>query len=131
MTISYDAATAAQKLADAIIRFGKAVGSVAAERSNLTMPQLLTALDDAKSEIFRLRSVPTGGSEFVDVFWDRQGWYFCRVDGHHDVSQGYEDLDACVRALIGQGYKLRGVRNTRGSVAQPKVPLPPRAPGGE
>lgn len=64
----------------------------------------------------------------VDVFWDRQGWYFVHAADSSKISEEFEDLDACVRHVVLNNYKLRDVRRTRGAVPAPKMKVPERKP---
>lgn len=71
-----------------------------------------------------------GGGITVDIFWDRQGWYFVDINNHSQVSQEFALLNDCVRYIVLHGYTLRDVRRTRGTVPQPKPKLPERKPSG-
>ena len=125
--ISYNEATAAQKLADAIKKFGVSIGGVQ-ESAVLEGPQLLQVLADAAELIDNLRGVKPRSHIKVDIFWERQGWYFHETKNPNIVSVEYEDIDACIRAAHDQGYDIREVRRTRGHVKQPQPPVPQRKP---
>ena len=119
--ITYDEATTAQKLGNFIIRFGKVAGIIKEADPTLTTLQLADILDTALGIIEGLRGKPSKDRKRVDIFWERQGWYFYNGTA---TSKEYEDLDECIRAAHEQGYAVRDVRRTRGSVPQPKAPLP-------
>lgn len=130
-SISYDTATAAQKLGDAILRFGIQAKLLREDASSLTGPELLLVLDDALTIISSANELvdaakALGNGITVDIFWERQGFYFVHIDDLTKVSEEYPTLNAIVRYLVPRGYALREVRRTRGPVAQPKPPLPPR-----
>jgi hypothetical protein len=135
LIIPYDTATAAQKLGDAILRFGIQSKLLREDANNLTGPQLLQVLDDALSIISSANELVDAGKALgngitVDIFWERQGFYFVNVDDLTQISEEYPDLNAVLRYLVLRGYTIRDVRRTRGPVAQPKQPLPQRPPGG-
>jgi len=133
LTINYDQATAAQKLGDAIIRFGIQAKLLREDASSLTGPQLLQVLDDALTIISSANELvdaakALGNGITVDIFWERQGFYFVHIDDLTKVSEEYPTLNDAVRYLVLRGYTIRDVRRTRGPVAQPNPPLPPRKP---
>ena len=135
-TIDYDTATAAQKLADAILRFGIDTKLVRGNVTEASGPQLLQILDDARTLIGSANELvdaakAVGNGIRVDVFWDRQGWYFVHVDDNTKVSEEYGTMNACLRYLVLRGYTINDIRRTRGSAVAPTVPLPPRPAGGE
>lgn len=135
MTIDYNEATAAQKLADAIIRFGIDSNLLADGAKNLSLDGLLQVLADAGTIIGSANELVDAAKALnngitVDIFWERQGFYFVHIDDLTKVSEEYPTLDACVRYLVLRGYTIRDVRRTRGPVAQPKPPLPTRPSGG-
>src|SRR5690348_12919 len=100
--ISYDQATAAQRLGDAIIRFGIAIGGVKDPPPAMSGPELMQVLDDALVLIERLRGAATTTDPKdrikVDIFWERQGWYFHETKNTNIVSAEYDDIDTCIRA---------------------------------
>jgi hypothetical protein len=120
--ITYDQATAAQKLSDAITRFGIRAKLINPDLSPVTVLQAMQVLDDALGLLERLRTESTKTGVKVDIFWERQGWYFHEVANPRIVSAEYEDMDDCIRAAHDQGYTIRDVRRTRGHVKQPPVP---------
>lgn len=132
--IEYNTATAAQKLGDYIIRFGVAAGIVSKEAANagsFTGPQLFQILDDALAVHATAQELVDAGKAVgngitVDIFWERQGFYFVHIDDLDKVSEEHTSLDACVRYLVLRGYTIRDVRRTRGAVKQPKPPVVPR-----
>lgn len=131
--IEYNEATSAQKLGDAIIRFGLGSGILKEGSDHLTVPQLLQVLDDAQSVFAYANELVNaakaiGNGITVDVFWERQGYYFNYVDDLTKVSEEYPTLNACVRHLVLHGYTLRDVHRTRRSVPQPSPKLPERKP---
>lgn len=135
-TIDYSTATAAQKLAEAILRFGIDIKLVRADVPAASGPQLLQILDDARTLISSANELvdaakAIGNGISVDIFWDRQGWYFVHVDDSTKVSEEFDTMNACARYLVLHGYTINDVRRTRGPAVAPKVPLPPRPVGGE
>lgn len=134
--ISYDTATAAQKLGDAIIRFGVAAGIVSKEAANagaFSGPQLLQILDDALLVHASAQELMDAGKAIgngitVDIFWERQGFYFVNINKLTEVSEQYTTLNDCVRYLVLHGYTLRDIHRTRRSVLQPTPPAQPRKP---
>ncbi len=131
--IDYNTATAAQKLADAIMRFGIDTKLLREDATKLTGPQLLQVLDDARlvigtaNELVDAAKALGRGIE-VEIFWERQGYYFVDVADRTKVSEEFESLDACTRYVVLHGYKLVDIHKTRRSVRQP---TPPRSVGGE
>lgn len=130
-SISYDTATTAQKLADAIMRFGLNSKLIPEGTANLTLDQLLVLLEKAQTLIASANELVDAGRALgngitVDIFWERQGFYFVHIDDLTKVSEEYPALNDVVRYLVLRGYTIRDVRRTRGPVAQPKPPLPPR-----
>ena len=124
--ITYDAAVAAKKLAEAIRGLGVNTGLLRADAADLNGTQLLQVLGAATDRINELQGTqPKTGVE-VDIFWERQGWYFHEVGTTSAASKEYESIDACARAAHAQGYNIRDVRRTRGSVKQPTPPVVPR-----
>lgn len=127
--ITYNEATAAQKLADAIKKFGVSIGGVQ-ESAVLEGPQLLQVLSDAAELIDNLRGIKPRSHIKVDIFWERQGWYFHETANPNIVSAEYAEIDACIRAAHDQGYDIRDIRRTRGHVKQPTPPVVPRKSDG-
>lgn len=130
-TIDYNTATTAQKLGDAILRFGLNAKLVPDGITTLTLDQLLILLENASTIIASANELVDAGRMLgngitVDIFWERQGFYFVNVADLKEVSTEYPTLDACVRHLVLRGYTIRDVRRTRGPVAQPQPPLPTR-----
>lgn len=133
--IDYSVATSAQKLGDAVIRFGLESKLIPGGTASMTLDQMLVLLDEAGSLLSRANELVGAGRALgngitVDIFWERQGFYFVHVDDLKQVSTEYPSLDACVRYLVLRGYTIREVHRTRRSVLQPTPPAPPRPAGG-
>lgn len=124
MTVTItDSEIVAKHLAVAIADFGTQLKLVPADAVALTEAQLLHVLLGAKTLIDDLQEKVRKVGKVVDIFWERQGYYIVEVDTQK-VSVEHSTIDLALKSASSQGYIIREVRRTRGSVAQPKVPLP-------
>lgn len=121
--------TELKRIHEALSQFGHDLGVLTEKEadefaSQMQTDNLLIMLQTVKSNYYS--ALPKQNGERVDVFWDRQGWYFVQIDDYSVVSSEFADINDCLKTAILAGYKIRDVRRTRGPVPAPKTPLTPR-----
>ncbi len=53
----------------------------------------------------------------ADIFWNANGWYFVEYGVKNCINDKHEKIHDAIMDAIGNGYEIRQVRETRGSVS--------------
>lgn len=104
-----------------ITHFCMSVGVVGEEGLELDVASLRAALVKANDKFAALEEKVAKVGKVVDIFWERQGWYVVEV-ATGTLSVEHPSIDHATKSAAAQGYIIRDIRRTRGSVAQPKPP---------